>query len=197
MVSLILTLSHVLEQKPIYRHYTVRQAMSSSIPSDVPIKQNEWLTIAPSPIHNLGGFARKTIPAETPIAQYIGEPIAKEVSAQRLRDGNTYIFCLNDETDVDGSIPENLPRYLNHSCQPNCETRQVVDVIWIYSLQSIPVDEELTINYGYDLENYREHPCRCGSPDCVGYIVAEVFFDHVRHNAALEFHSSLSPETRE
>ena len=46
--------------------------------------------------------------------------------------------------------------------------------------------EELTFNYGYDLEDYREHPCSCGSLECVGYIVAEEFFDHIRTQASLE-----------
>ena len=45
--------------------------------------------------------------------------------------------------------------------------------------------EELTFNYGYDLENYREHPCRCGTSECVGYIVAEELFEHVRQQREL------------
>jgi len=44
----------------------------------------------------------------------------------------------------------------------------------------------LTFNYGYDLSEYRDHPCRCGAPNCVGYIVAEEFFDHVRRQLSLE-----------
>ena len=38
----------------------------------------------------------------------------------------------------------------------------------------------ITFNYGYDLEDYRDHPCHCGTPQCVGYIVAEEYFASVR-----------------
>ena len=47
-------------------------------------------------------------------------------------------------------------------------------------MRDIRAGEELTFNYGYDLENYREHLCRCGTSECVGFIVAEEFFEHVR-----------------
>jgi hypothetical protein len=46
--------------------------------------------------------------------------------------------------------------------------------------QDIVAGEEITFNYGHGLENYREHPCRCGVVSCVGFIVAEEFFDLVR-----------------
>jgi hypothetical protein len=42
---------------------------------------------------------------------------------------------------------------------------------------------EITFNYGYDLDDYREHPCRCGAADCTGYILAEEYFEHVRKHA--------------
>jgi SET domain-containing protein len=44
----------------------------------------------------------------------------------------------------------------------------------------IRAGEEITFNYGYDLEDYREHPCRCGADGCAGYIVAAEFFEHVK-----------------
>ncbi len=147
-----------------------------------PPRQNKWMKIAPSSIHHLGAFARRRIPKETPIARYIGEKISKALSTRRLQEGNTYIFCLNEEVDMDGDVPDNLAKYINHSCSPNCETRQTADEIWIYSLKPIASGEEITINYGYDLEDYRHHPCRCGAANCVGYIVAETFFNHIRNN---------------
>ena len=67
---------------------------------------------------------------------------------------------------------------LNHSCAPNCEAELLDDRIWIIARRDIQPGEEITFNYGYDLENYRDYPCCCGSPHCVGYIVAEEFFAH-------------------
>ena len=52
--------------------------------------------------------------------------------------------------------------------------------IWIVAGRDIRAGEEITFNYGYDIESYREHPCHCGAPQCVGYIVAEEFFEDVR-----------------
>jgi SET domain-containing protein len=52
--------------------------------------------------------------------------------------------------------------------------------IWVYALRDIKAGEELTFNYGYDLQDYEEHPCRCGAPNCIGYMVAQEHFDEVR-----------------
>lgn len=149
-----------------------------------PPRQNKWMKIAPSSIHHWGAFARRRIPKETLIARYTGEKISKKLSVQRLKEGNVYIFCLNEEVDVDGDVPNNLAKYLNHSCSPNGETRRIADEIRIYSLRPIATGEEITINYGYGLEDYPDHPCQCGAANCAGYIVAEAFFDHVRKRRA-------------
>jgi hypothetical protein len=58
--------------------------------------------------------------------------------------------------------------------------------IWIVAVRTITADEELTFNYGYDLEDYREHPCRCGAAGCVGFVVAEEFFPHLRSRQDFE-----------
>ena len=46
--------------------------------------------------------------------------------------------------------------------------------------RDVGIGEELTFNYGYDLQDFREHPCRCGATGCVGFIVAEEFFPMLR-----------------
>ena len=52
--------------------------------------------------------------------------------------------------------------------------------IWIVATRPIRAGEEITFNYGYDLVEYREHPCRCGAAGCVGYIVAEEFHPQLK-----------------
>jgi|DewCreStandDraft_4_1066084.scaffolds.fasta_scaffold00013_164 SET domain-containing protein len=152
------------------------------------VGETEWVVFRRSPIHGIGGFARRDIPAGTRILEYVGEKITKEESARRCAANNVYIFCLNDQFDLDGNVPWNLARFLNHSCQPNCETEldEAEGRIWILALRDIRAGEELTFNYGYDLTEYRDYPCNCGAPNCVGYIVAEEFFEHVRRQRALE-----------
>jgi SET domain-containing protein len=144
------------------------------------IETTERIIFKSSPIHRIGGFARADIPAGVPLIEYVGEKISKSESLRRCEANNEYIFDLDEEHDLDGNVSWNPARYLNHSCEPNCEAEQDEGRIWIISLRDIKAGEELTFNYGYDLEDYREHPCRCGTRKCVGYIVAEDFFESVR-----------------
>lgn len=145
---------------------------------------NEWLEVRHSQIHGSGGFARQAIPKGTPIIEYVGEWISKEESLKRCTAQNAYIFTLTNKIDLDGNVPWNPARFINHSCTPNCEAEQDDDHIWIIALRDIAAGEELSFNYGYDLAEYREHACRCGATDCVGFIVAEEHFDRVRQQNA-------------
>jgi hypothetical protein len=147
---------------------------------DVVICRTEWISFRRSHIHGTGGFACQNIPAGTRLIEYVGEKITKEESLRRCEANNEYIFTIDEEWDLDGSVEWNPARFINHTCAPNCEAEWDEDRIWIVALRDIPAGEELSFNYGYDLEDYREHPCRCGAPECVGYIVAEEFFEHVR-----------------
>jgi SET domain-containing protein len=133
-----------------------------------------------SNIHEQGLFAQTAIPAGSRIIQYTGERITKAESLLRCERENCYIFTLDDEFDVDGSATENLARFANHSCSPNAESELSNGEIWIVALRDIAPGEEITYNYGYDLEEYRDYPCRCGSPNCAGYMVAEDLFPLVR-----------------
>jgi SET domain-containing protein len=137
-----------------------------------------------STIDGRGLFASQAISVGAKILQYVGERMDKAESSRRCEAGNSYIFTLDDNTDIDGNVPENLARFANHGCSPNCEAVIEGEEIWVVALRDIAVGEEITYNYGYDLEEYREHPCRCGSRECVGYMVAEEFFSHVRLNNA-------------
>jgi uncharacterized protein len=141
--------------------------------------------IRSSSIHGTGGFAARDLKADTHIIEYVGERITKTESLRRCELDNPYIFALDDEWDVDGDVAWNPARFLNHSCAPNCEVQIIDDRLWVIACRDIRAGEELTFNYGYDLVDYREHPCRCGSPECVGYMVAEEFFPTVRTQQAL------------
>jgi len=145
----------------------------------------ELVLIKISLIHGTGAFARRDIPKGTRVIEYIGEKISKQESLRRCEADNEYIFTLNDEEDVDGKVEWNPARFINHSCAPNCDAEVENGHIWIVADRDLKEGEELTYNYGFDLEEYKDYPCRCGSPDCVGYIVAEEFFEHVRKQEEL------------
>jgi len=133
-----------------------------------------------SPIHGTGGYALLDIPAGARVVEYVGRRIDKAESSHQCEIENPYIFCLDDEYDLDGNVEWNPARHLNHSCEPNAEAQEEDGRIWIIALREIRCGEEITFNYNYDLEDYRDHPCQCGMPACVGYMVAEEFFSAVR-----------------
>lgn len=140
-------------------------------------------TVRSSSIHNRGIFARKDIAKDDPIIEYLGEKITKAESQRRgdalhaksIKTGGAavYIFTLNKRYDLDGAKGRNPARYINHSCAPNCEAYIGRGRIWIHALRDIKEGEELTYNYGFDVDTWEDHPCRCGSERCIGYIVAE------------------------
>jgi SET domain-containing protein len=135
----------------------------------------------PSRIHGIGGFAWVDLRKGQRIIEYIGPKITKEKGLAELQQDNAYIFSLDDEYDVDGSVPWNPARYLNHSCVPNCEVAIVRQRIWLYALRRIKAGEELTYNYGHGLGGYEDRPCHCGTSVCVGFMVDEQYFATVRH----------------
>ncbi|HTY88140.1 MAG TPA: SET domain-containing protein-lysine N-methyltransferase [Candidatus Acidoferrum sp.] len=144
------------------------------------IAVNPLVCFRKSAIHGTGGFARTDIAAGARVVEYRGERITKNESLRHCLDGNPFIFALDEVWDLDGSVTWNQARYLNHSCEPNCEAERIDDRIWIVARRNIRAGEELTFNYGYGLEDYREHECRCGAAGCVGYMVSPEFFDHVK-----------------
>jgi SET domain-containing protein len=138
--------------------------------------------ISKSSLHGKGVFARTDITKDTKIIEYVGERITKKES-QRLAEaqlnssngrkskGQVYIFEINKRYDIDGNIPQNKARRINHSCSPNCVSFIEKGKIWIYSLKKISEGDELTYDYGFSIDTYEEHPCACGSRKCLGYIV--------------------------
>ena len=128
----------------------------------------------------MGGFALRKIKKGEPVIEYIGEKISKAESLRRCEAENPYIFQIDEEFDLDGNVGWNPAKFINHSCDPNCEAEFFDDMIWIMAKRDIESGEEITFNYSYDLEDYKEHPCKCGAANCVGYIVAEEFFPKFR-----------------
>ncbi|WP_411825634.1 SET domain-containing protein [Luteolibacter sp. AS25] len=149
--------------------------------------QSELCEIRGSGIHGRGVYATQDIPNETKIIEYVGELIEKEESDKRgvdqhahsvkTGDAAVYIFNLTKKFDIDGNVPWNTARLINHSCEPNCEAWQTGKKIFIHSLRDIKGGEELTFDYGFDVECFEDHPCKCGTDSCVGYIVSREQWD--------------------
>ena len=136
-----------------------------------------------SPIHGTGAFARINVAKGTKVIEYLGERIDEWESLRRCESNNEYIFMLSEHEHLDGNVDWNAARFINHSCEPNCEAVMDDGRVWIVARRNIRAAEEITFNYGFDLEDYRNYPCQCGAANCVGYIVAEQFFEHVRNQS--------------
>jgi len=144
--------------------------------------QSAYCEVRGSEIHGRGVYASKMIPKETQIIEYVGELIDKKISEKRgirqqaksLKTGDAavYIFILSKRYDIDGNVPWNTARLINHSCEPNCEAWIEGKKIFIHSLSEIQPGEELTFDYGFDVDCYEDHRCLCGRASCVGYIVS-------------------------
>lgn len=141
--------------------------------------------VGPSHIAGQGLFAGQDIKQGTKIIRYIGQKITQAESHRRLAAGNVYIFGLNERYALDGDIPKNTARFVNHSCVPNCHTEQFGNTIWIVAIRDIPAGEELTYNYGYEVNDEPAEPCHCGTKQCCGFILGPQYRDDLEPSAPL------------
>lgn len=127
-----------------------------------------------------GLVAGEFIPKETFIIQYIGEVVSlnSEEGKKRLNDYQkstcTYMMRLSAKEVIDPTYYGNMARLINHSCDPNCETRKWnVDgeiEVGIISVKDIHEGEELTFDYKFDVYQTPYTRCLCGTSKCKGYL---------------------------
>jgi SET domain-containing protein len=131
-----------------------------------------------SAIHGSGVFARVPLEEGARIVEYKGERVSREIADRRYErklrySTHTFLFTVDDDTVIDGGKFGNIARYINHSCEPNCES--VIDEdgrVYIDAVRDIATGEELTMDYRLQVDSadpaeWRElYACRCGSPGC-------------------------------
>jgi hypothetical protein len=123
------------------------------------------LVIRSSAIHAAGCYTTVPIRKGTRVVEYTGRRISKELADEKYEDSpTTYLFGIGDGSVViDG---HGTAMFINHSCDPNCETEEIDGRVWIMAIRDIQADEELTYDYylydGGDDEAY----CNCGSKKC-------------------------------
>lgn len=137
-----------------------------------------------SDVHGNGVFATRRISAGACIVEYRGERIEWETAQERAEAAgspisHTFFFSLSDGRVIDGAVHGNEARFINHSCEPNCEPLEHEDGrVFIYSLMDIATGEELSYHYALIYEGRhtaaikRSFPCYCSSPSCTGTMLA-------------------------
>ena len=141
------------------------------------------LEVRRSRVHGRGVFALRRIRQGTRIIEYTGERVSHAEADQRyegrdLHDNHTFLFIVNAHTVIDAGVGGNEARFINHSCEPNCESVIENDRIFIYATRTIEPGEELA--YDYQIQREADDPpnvekifaCRCGAPACRGTMLA-------------------------
>ena len=139
-------------------------------------------------MQGLGAFATAPIPAGVRLIEYAGARLTPEEAEARYPDvegerHHTYLFAIDDddgtEVVVDAAVDGNDARFINHSCDPNCDAIVEHGRIWIETIRDVAPGEELAYDYAYILEERhtpaakRRFPCHCGSPRCRGTILGK------------------------
>ena len=136
-----------------------------------------------SDIQGRGAFATRRIRKGTRIIEYIGEKITSEEGDERYDDSamgrhHTFLFSLDNGYVIDAAVGGNEARFINHSCDPNCEAIIEKGHIYIDALRTIHPGEELAYDYAYERsddhteEDEALYKCRCGAENCRGTILA-------------------------
>ena len=123
------------------------------------------LIIRSSAIHAAGCYTTAPIKKGARVVEYTGPRITKEEADEKYQDSpTTYLFGVGDDAQViDG---HGTAMFINHSCDPNCETSEIRGRVWIKAIRDIAAGEELT--YEYNLYDGEDDDCRCncGSAKC-------------------------------
>ena len=142
-------------------------------------RRTRRIVVRRSSIHGKGVFATQAIAPGTRLIEYKGERIAGEDDAYVYTEStHTFLFMLDNEEIIDGSRNGNTARWINHSCEPNCEANEEDGRVFIDALRAIATGEEITIDYNLYLEaRYtaalkRQYACGCGTSQCRGTLLA-------------------------
>jgi uncharacterized protein len=132
------------------------------------------IEVRPSGVHGRGVFATQFIPRDTRIIEYTGKRVSWESAPNDENNPHTFNFGLENGDVINPEIGGNDARWINHSCDPNCEANEEDDRIFIDAMRGIQPGEELFYDYGLEIdepiteESKKKYACHCGSSKCRG-----------------------------
>jgi uncharacterized protein len=141
------------------------------------------IQVRKSGIHGKGVYALRPLKAGEKVIEYTGEVITwKEALRRHPHDpkdpNHTFYFTLDDKHVIDAKFGGNASRWINHACEPNCESDVTAGRVFIKALRDVSPGEELFYDYGLVIDERmtprlkKQYECRCGSPDCRGTMLA-------------------------
>jgi uncharacterized protein len=132
------------------------------------------IEVRESDVHGRGVYAAQLIPKGTRIIEYAGERVSWEAAPDDVDDPHTFNFGLENGDVINPEVDGNDARWINHSCDPNCETVEEDDRVFIYAMRTIQAGEELLYDYHMELDEpitesaRKKFACNCGAPNCRG-----------------------------
>ncbi|XP_070947673.1 histone-lysine N-methyltransferase SETD2 isoform X6 [Macaca nemestrina] len=127
--------------------------------------------------------AAKDLPSNTFVLEYCGEVLDhKEFKARvkeyaRNKNIHYYFMALKNDEIIDATQKGNCSRFMNHSCEPNCETQKwTVNGqlrVGFFTTKLVPSGSELTFDYQFQRYGKEAQKCFCGSANCRGYLGGE------------------------
>jgi SET domain-containing protein len=112
----------------------------------------------------LGLFAVAPIRKGKFIIEYWGKRLPADLADEI---GTKYMFEVNSRWTIDGSDRRNTARYINHSCKPNADAREIRGAIRVYAKKNIYPGDEITYNYGRTYFKIFLAPVGCKCPACL------------------------------
>ena len=148
-----------------------------------PSASGKRIQVRRSGVHGKGVFALQDLAEGETLIEYVGEVISWDEAQDRHphdpKDPNhTFYFHVNENRVIDALHGGNSSRWINHSCDPNCEADEENDRIFIKAIRNILAGEELNYDYGliidepYTKKLKAEYPCWCGSANCRGTLLS-------------------------
>ena len=147
------------------------------------MSRDKKFVVRASGVHGKGVFAARDLEKGERIIEYKGERITWEQALKRhphnpLEPNHTFFFDIDEGMVIDGGAQGNSARWINHSCEPNCEAREDKGHVFIHALRDIARGEELSYDYGLVIDERmskalkKAYECRCGSANCRGTMLA-------------------------
>ena len=137
-------------------------------------KRTVRIEVRESGVHGHGVYAMQSIPKGTRIIEYTGQRVSWEAAPNDENDPHTFNFGLDNGEVINPEIGGNNARWINHSCDANCEAVEEKDRIFIDALRDIQAGEELFYDYALEIdepiteESKKRFACHCHSPHCRG-----------------------------
>lgn len=179
------TRAHLHESTlPKFAHVTSSpRSRSAARPAKPTVKRLKRIQTRRSGVHGKGVYALVDLAEGETIIEYVGEVITWDEALRRhphdpSDPNHTFYFHIDEDHVIDAKVGGNSSRWINHSCEPNCQAEVTDGRVFIRALRNIRAGEELFYDYGLVIDEpytpalKKQYPCWCGSKRCRGTLLA-------------------------